>query len=166
MNSKISHSIKHRENANDVFITPLELAKKHIDFLDNIKDDDLWLDPCKNNGSYYNQFPTNKKEYCEILENKDFFDYNGNPDIIIQNHPYSLTDKWIKKNIELKPRIISFLIGIGNLTARRIEILENAGYGLSKIKMLKVYKWYGMSLIVVFEKGKKSIIEIDRKVYR
>jgi hypothetical protein len=153
-----------RNNANDVFITPLELAKKHIDMID-YKDDDIWLDPCKNDGSYYYQFPNDNKDYCEILEEIDFFNYDSYVDIIVQNPPYSLMNKWIDKNIELKPRIISMLIGIGNLTTKRIERLENAGYGLTKMKMLKVHSWYGMSCIVVFEKGKKSIIEYDRKIY-
>ena len=165
MSSSISHKIKHREVAKDVFITPLELAKNHIDMI-VFNEEDKWLDPCKNDGSYFNQFPTDNKDYCEILEDKDFLEYTGNPDIIIQNPPYSILDKWIKKNIELNPRVISMLIGIGNLTARRIEWLEQAGYGLTKMKMLKVYKWYGMSVIVVFEKEKESIIEFDRKIYK
>ena len=165
MSSKVSHNIKKRNTANDIFITPLDLAKIHIDSI-NYNDSDKWLDPCKNNGSYYNQFPNDNKDYCEILDNKDFLEYSGEVDIIIQNPPYSIMDKWIKKNIELNPRVISLLIGVGNLTARRIEMFENAGYGASYLKMLKVYEWYGMSYIVNFEKGKKSIIDIDRKVYR
>jgi len=163
--SNISRNIKNRKISKDVFITPLELSKLHIDFIDS-NENDIWLDPCKNNGSYYNQIPTDKKEWCEILEDKDFFKYEGNPDIIVQNPPYSLLNDWIKKNIELNPRVISLLIGIGNLTTRRLEWLENAGYGLTKMRMLKVYKWYGMSMLVNFEKDKKSIIEYDRKVYR
>ena len=165
MKPETSTIIKKRTSPNDVFITPKELAQKHINLIP-YNENDLWLDPCKNDGSYFNQFPTENKEYCEILENKDFFEYQGNPDIIIQNPPYSILDIWIKKNIDLNPRVISFLIGIGNLTTRRIEWLEKAGYGITKMKMLKVWKWYGMSVIVVFEKGKKSIIEFDRKVYR
>ena len=168
MTSKSSHSIKKRNKrnkANDVFITPLELAKLNIDMIDSIPDD-IWLDPCKNDGSYYNQFPTDNKEYCEILEKKDFFKYTGKPDIIIQNPPYSLMDSWIKKNIELNPRIISMLIGVNNLTARRLEWLEDAGYGITKLKMLKVWKWFGMSYIVVFEKNKESIMSYNRKVWR
>ena len=70
-----------------------------------------------------------------------------------------------KKTIELNPDCFSYLIGIGNLTARRIEWCEKAGYGLTKMKMLKVKSWYGMSVIVVFEKNKKSIMTIDRKVW-
>jgi hypothetical protein len=76
-------------------------------------------------------------------------------------------DKWIQKNIELQPKCCSFLIGLGNLTARRIEMFEVAGYKLTKMKMLKVFKWYGMSVLVNFEKTtSNSIIEIDRKVYK
>ena len=163
--SKTGHAIKSRTKANDVFITPLELAKSHIDMID-YNDNDLWLDGCKNSGSYYNQYPTENKDYCEILEDKDFFDYQGNPDIICDNPPYSLLDKWFKKVIELNPRVYSCLIGVGNLTARRIEWFQQAGYGIKKLKMLKVWSWYGMSFIVVFEKGCDSIMEIDRKVWR
>ena len=163
--SKTGHKIKHRKNPNDIFITPLDLAKKHIELIDS-NPDDLWLDTCKNNGSYYNQFPTDNKDYCEILEDKDFFEYKGKPSIIIENPPYSCLDNWFKKVIELNPRIYSCLIGINNLTARRIEWFEQAGYGIKKLRMLKVFKWYGMSYIVVFEKNCKSILEIDRKVYK
>jgi hypothetical protein len=172
MSSSVSHKIKNRKKANDVFITPLELAKVHIDFIpDEYKEDnDMWLDPCKNDGSYYNQFPEQVcKDYCEILEDKDFLEYPNLLDIrvIIQNPPYSIIDKWIAKNIELQPDCCSFLIGLQNLTARRIQMFEDAGYKLTKMKMLKVWKWYGMSVLVNFEQtSQDSIIEIDRKVYK
>ena len=57
------------------------------------------------------------------------------------------------------------LIGVGNLTARRIEWFEKKGYSLNKLRMLKVQKWYGMSYLVHFEKNSDSIMEIDRKVW-
>jgi hypothetical protein len=164
MTSKNSHNIKKRKEANDIFITPLELAKKHIDFID-FNENDKWLDPCRNNGSYFNNFPNDNKDWCEILDNKDFFEYDGEVDIIIQNPPYSIMDKWIQKNIELNPRIFSLLIGVGGLTTKRMEKIESAGYGLIKMKILKVWKWYGMSALVVFQKEKQSIIKFDRKIY-
>ena len=165
MSASISHDIKKRTVAKDVFITPIELAKKHIDMID-FDDDEIWLDPCKNDGSYYNNLPTENKKYCEILENKDFFNFNEKVDIIIQNPPYSILNLWIQKNIDLNPRIISLLICVHNLTAKRIEMFEKGGYGLTKLRMLKVWDWYGMSYICVFEKNKSSIMEIDRTVYR
>ena len=162
---KTSRKIKERKTPKNVFITPLDLAKKHIDMIDSV-DTDLWLDSSKNSGSYYNQFPTENKDYCEILEGIDFLEYHGEPDVICDNPPYSMLDSWFKKVIELQPRVYSCLIGINNLTTRRIEWFEKAGYGIKKLKMLKVYDWFGMSYIVVFEKGCNSIIDIDRKVYR
>ena len=179
MSSAISTSIKNRKKANDIFITPRDLALKHIKFIDS-RENDFWLDPCRNNenGSYYSQFPTDKKDWCEILEGRDFFTYKPPTkkenkfkikqpiNIICGNPPYSILNKWIEKCISLNPRVISMLIGVGNLTARRIETLNKAGYGIAKLKMLKVFEWYGMSYIVVFEKDKENIIEIDRKVYR
>ena len=165
MSSKTGHKIKKRDNANDVFITPLPLAKKAIDMIE-YKPDDIWFDPFKNDGSYYNQFPNQNKVYTEILEQKDFFDFNDKVDIICSNPPYSLMDRVIKKSIELQPHTINYLIGIGNLTARRIEMFEKAGYGLTKMHMCKVFKWYGMSVIVQFEKGKDNVITYDRDVWR
>ena len=47
-----------------------------------------------------------------------------------------------------------------------MEMMEKSGYGLTKIHMCKVYKWYGMSCIVVWEKNKKSILTYDRTVWR
>jgi hypothetical protein len=166
MKSSISHAIKKRDKPNDVFITPLPLAKFHIDMIETIETD-TWYDPFKNDGSYYNQFPTEKKEWSEILDGKDFFDYEGSPQIICSNPPYSILDKVIEKSINLKPRVISYLIGVGNLTARRIEMLENAGYKLKSLHMCKVFKWYGMSACVVFDNTiEKSIISFDRIVWK
>ncbi len=165
--SKTSHSIKQRTKPNDVFITPLDLAKKAIEMIE-YGESDVWLDPFKNSGNYYNQFPTEcRKEYTEILEEKDFFDFDKEDiTIVCSNPPYSLLDDVIKKTIELKPRVINYLLGINNLTARRMEMLENAGYGLTKMHMCKVYKWYGMSVIVQFEIFKPSIITMDRVVWK
>ena len=186
MSSNSSHLIKGRKNAKDVFITPKALAKMHIDMVpDEYKiPKSIWLDPCANSNVYFDQFPKIWNKYrCEILEGNSFFDCtikklsNGDVEehpkmsyyqpkyVICSNPPYSILDDWFKKTIELNPDCFSYLIGIGNLTARRIEWCEKAGYGLTKMKMLKVKSWYGMSVIVVFEKNKKSIMTIDRKVW-
>ena len=82
--SKIGHSIKKRSKANDVFITPLELAKNHIQMIE-YEESDIWYDPFKNSGNYYNQFPNDNKVWSEILEGEDFFDFNMEVDIICSN---------------------------------------------------------------------------------
>ena len=140
MKSSVSTNIKIRAIPNDVFITPLPLAKTAIDLIEYTFED-TWLDPFKNDGSYYNQYPENcNKKWCEILDNVDFFDFDEHVDIICSNPPYSCLDKVIEKSINLKPRVINYLIGINNLTARRLEMFEKANYGLTKLHMCKVYK--------------------------
>jgi len=166
MTSDISHNIKKRINPNDIFITPLKLAKSHIDKIE-YKDDDIWYDPFKNNGSYYNQFPNKNKVWSEILDNKDFFTFNEKIDIICSNPPYSMIDKVLEKSVSLKPRIISYLIGINNLTTKRIEYMQNNGYIISHLHLCKVYKWYGMSAIVIFDNSKNNpIINYDRIIWK
>lgn len=165
MTSKINHSIKQRDTANNIFITPLALSKVAIDMVEHASDD-IWFDPFKNSGSYYNQFPNQNKVYTEILEDKDFFLFTGKIDIICSNPPYSILDDVFKKSIELQPRVINYLIGINNLTAKRIELFERAGYGLTKLHMCKVFKWFGMSVIVQFEKDKPNVISYDRNVWK
>lgn len=170
MNSNNGHKIKHRKKAKDVFITPKDLALKHIEYITESYNTDgfKWLDPCRNNenGSYYSQFPNNK-DWCEILEDKDFFEYQGEINVICGNPPYSIIDKFLEKSVDLKPDIISYLIGINNLTARRIEYMKSKGYYLAKIKMLKIFQWFGMSFICIWRKGYgENLIDIDRKVYK
>lgn len=163
--SKTSHTIKKRENPKDVFITPLKLAKSHIDMIE-FKDDEIWYDPFKNTGNYYNQFPNQNKKWSEILDDRDFFSFDEKVDIICSNPPYSMIDAVLKKSISLNPRIISYLIGVNNLTPRRIEYMEKEGYFITKLHLLKVYEWYGMSYIVEWEKDAKPIINYDRVVWK
>jgi hypothetical protein len=165
MKATTNHNIKQRKEANDVFITPLELAKKQIDYI-SVNEGEVWLDPFKNSGNYYNQFPTANKEWTEILEGKDFFAYDKHVDVICSNPPYSMIDAVLQKSVELKPRVISYLIGINNLTCKRIEFMNNHNYGLTRLHFCKVYKWFGMSVIVEFELDKENVISYDRVVWK
>ena len=164
--SKTCDNIKKRENPNDIFITPLGLAKLHIDSIKANKNE-IWFDPFRNNGAYYNQFPTENKKWTEILDGKDFFLFNEHIDILCSNPPYSIIDKVLDKCIELQPRVISFLIGFFNLTTKRIEKMEKAGYIIKYFHLTKVYKWFGMSVIVNWEKSNdNSCINYDRIIWK
>jgi len=167
MTSTISHSIKHRSVAKDVFYTPLDVATKHISLIPR-EDDDVWLDPFRGKGVYYDNFRADFKDWCEIEDGKDFFSYEGTPSIICSNPPYSLLDKVFAKSIELKPRVISYLLLHGAMTPRRMEMFNEAGYGLTSIYITKVYKWYGMAEAYTFEMGKPNMAHItyDRVVHK
>lgn len=162
--SATGHAIKNREMPNDIFYTPVTVVQRHLAMIEKLPTD-KWLDPFKGKGAYFDKLPDNK-EWCEITEGRDFFDYVEPVDIIVSNPPYSCLDKVLQHSVSLKPRIISYLIGQQNLTAKRIEFMNENGYGLSKVCLLKVFKWYGMSYIVVFEKGAGNCMDYDRKVHR
>ena len=169
---KISRKIMKREKPNDVFLTPISLVETHINFIkDLVRDGDKILDPFYGTGNYYNTlvnvFDKCIVDWTEIEKGRDFFEYKYEKDIIISNPPYSILNKVFEKSVELKPRVISYLIAVHNLTTRRIETMNNNGYYLHSCKLLKVYKWFGMSCIATFIKGdNKNCIDFDRVVYR
>jgi len=171
MKSNISHNIKKRESPNDKFYTPLSLVSIHLDLVkEYVNHDDVILEPFYGSGNYYNSFDKvftkNTFEFTEIDLGLDFFEYSKNVDVIISNPPYSCIDKVLEKSVELNPHTISYLIGINNLTAKRIEFMNKHGYNLSKLHVTKVFKWYGMSAIVVFTKSTNNCVSYDRIVHK
>jgi len=167
MSSTISHSIKGREKSSDVFYTPETLMREHLQLIiEYVKDGDKWYEPFYGGGIYYNAFPTENKVFTEIAMGKDFFEFKDKVDVIVSNPPYSMIDKVLEHSVLLNPRVISYLIGMGNLTAKRMEYMNQQGYGLAKLHMTKVFKWYGMSFIVVFVKDSENCISFDRKVHK
>lgn len=155
--SKQGHSIVKRENPNDIFITPPELAIKHIQMVLKLTDNEemVWYDPFKNTGNYFNNYPQFegvKHEWSEILEGRDFFKFNGQVGCIVSNPPYSLMNEVIDKSISLKPAVISFLIGNMNLTPNRIQYFNERGYYLAQLHFCKIYEWFSNSFIVSFKR--------------
>ena len=158
---KINHKIKHRKKINNEFNTPKLLAKMLIDYTPINKDDTIF-ESAYGTGNFYSQFP----EQHKIGYTTNFFNKYEKWDWIITNPPYSELDNWFKHTLELSNKGFGLLIGWNNLTARRIEMCNNEGFGLTKIIMFKVFKWFGMSCYCVFEKNKENIIDIERTVWR
>jgi len=163
--------IQNRENPNDVFLTPETLVKIHLELVKPFyKPNDKILDGFYGKGIYYNMFPTYFKDcnrdFTEIEMGKDFFEYYEKIDMIVSNPPFSQIDNVFEKSVMLDPHTISYLIGAMNLTTRRIAYMEKNGYKLVKFHLTKVYKWFGMSCIVVFSKEGNSCLSYDRIVHK
>jgi len=88
-----------KEKKDDVFVTPRELCRLHIEHVQRIIemyniDDRVWLEPFRFSGHYYDQFPEHvKKEWTELWDGLSFWSYFGKPDIICTNPPYSCLGK-------------------------------------------------------------------------
>jgi DNA modification methylase len=172
MKSNTADKIKKRTSPNDKFYTPTSLVISHLELIREYVTDPSGIiyEPFSGQGAYLNQFSqngfNNRVVSTELDKGENFFDFNEQVDYIISNPPYSFIDNVLEKSVSLQPKMISYLIGVNNLTAKRIEYMNKNGYFLTKLKMCKVYKWFGMSFICVFIKGEKNCIEYDRVVYR
>jgi DNA modification methylase len=171
MDPNTTRAIRYRKTPNDAIYTPPELVTHHLGYIkEHVNPNDVIYDPFYGDGRYYNSFKNhfteNTYEYTEIEMGLDFFDFNKSVDVIVSNPPYSILDKVFEKCIELKPHTISFLIGHINLTPKRMEMMNNAGYYLCKSYITQVHKWFGRSIIVVFtNKQKTNCIDFDRNTY-
>lgn len=152
----------------------------------------LLYDPFRNNeqGSYYSQFKGGHQQcstsglsisqaWAEITEGRDFFKYNPQPEnpgkglIIISNPPYSILDKVLQRSVDLEPDIISYLIGMHNVTPKRIEFMESKGYYIKDMKLMNIYKWFMMTCQVTWVKYKSNyvvykttgLMNYSRKIY-
>jgi len=164
MKSEIAHKIKHRKVPNDEFITPQELADKLVKLVPITKND-IICDNAYGTGVFYKAFeytPAIIKQFCK----DDFFEWDKKQHWFITNPPYSRLDRWLEHSCKLAIKGFDYLLGLHNLTPRRIEMCEKYGFGITKIYLCKVYKWFGISAFIVWEKGKKGIIQYDRIVWR
>lgn len=128
---------KQSENTKDVVYTPDFVSSKIIEIL---SPSGVCLDPCKGDGSFYNNLPAGKM-YCEIDEGHDFFEFNKKVNWIIGNPPYSLFEEFLRHSFELSDNV-SFLVPINKVFQREIimNIINNYG---------------GIKSIIVFGSGQK-----------
>lgn len=129
--SKLVPKIDKRQAAiNDVVMTPYHLAKTMIDSLP-IKG--KVLDPCRGLGAFYNQLPGNK-DWCELSEGKDFFEYTDKVDWIVSNPPWSIYRDFTKHAYKIADNI-AFLTTINHdlVLKARLKDMDEAGFGIREI---------------------------------
>lgn len=118
--------------SNDIVYTPIELAQY---ILEHFNPQGFILEPCKGNGAFYNLM-CEPKDYCEIAENKDFFEYTQHVDWIVTNPPWSLFRKFLEHSMNIADNIV-FLITINHMwTKARIRMIQNASFGIKEILLL------------------------------
>ncbi|MES2382873.1 MAG: hypothetical protein V4538_17630 [Bacteroidota bacterium] len=99
----------------DIVYTPVYVSENIIKHLNP---SGKMLDPCKGDGSFYNLL-TGDKDYCEIREGKDFFNYKGKVDWVIGNPPYSIFEDFLKKSFEISDNV-SFLVPTNKVFQRQV----------------------------------------------
>lgn len=91
-----------KATAADNVMTPTHIAKIVIE---HYKPLGFTLEPAKGTGNIYNLLPE-PKDWCEIAEGKDFFEFNGKVDWIITNPPYSIYNLFLKHCFDLADNVV------------------------------------------------------------
>lgn len=114
--------------SNDVIYTPVELAER---LLKHFNPQGKGLEPCKGSGNIYNLM--SNADWCEISEEKDFFDYHNKVDYIFTNPPWSNIKNFMEHSFELADEVY-FLITINHVwTKARIKLLQQYNFGIKEI---------------------------------
>lgn len=127
----------------DIVYTPDNVSRHIVEFL---KPAGKCLDPCKGDGAFYKFFPEDK-DYCEIREGKDFFEYNQAVDWVIGNPPYSIFKEFLEKSFEIADNV-SFLVPTNKVFQRQV-IMEM----INKYGGIKSIIIYGSGTLIKFPFG-------------
>ena len=90
---------------NDVVMTPEKTA---IKIIEHFQPKGSILEPCRGTGTFYNNFPNEDKDWCEISEGKDFLQYEKHVDWIITNPPFSIFDLFLEHSLKISDNIVFF----------------------------------------------------------
>lgn len=127
----------------DIVYTPASVAQGIINYL---KPSGICLDPCKGDGAFYDLLPEGR-QYCEITEGKDFFDYRGGANWIIGNPPYSIFKDFLEYSFELADNV-SFLVPTNKVFQRQVIMEMINKYGGIKSMII-----YGSGQLIGFPFG-------------
>lgn len=95
---------KNGNNKTDKVYTPSAIAKLIIS---KFNPTGKVLDPFKGKGAFYDNYPSDiEKDWCEIDEGRDFFEYTDHVDWIITNPPYSIYDEVMEHSMEIADNIV------------------------------------------------------------
>lgn len=90
-------------NPRDVVFTPDNVAQMIVDYFNPTG---LCLDPCRGEGAFFKYLPCDSREWCEITEGRDFFDYHTKVDWIISNPPFSDLNDFLVHSFEISKNVV------------------------------------------------------------
>jgi len=154
----------------DKHYTPEEVAKDCLDLLP-IKYTDIVVDA----GSgikkvWYDNLKVKTKYEYEIEEGNDFLKHTDPVDWVVGNPPFSLGWEFLHHSSRIARKGIAFLGSYKNINSNllptRLKKMEDAGFGITRIHVMTISKWYGRYFFIVYEMGKPSIVSYTLKNYK
>ncbi|MHA1201315.1 MAG: hypothetical protein ACTSQ4_02185 [Candidatus Heimdallarchaeaceae archaeon] len=151
---------KHHHSDRDRIFTPELIVKKLISKIPS-KEKDSWCDCCYGKGVFFDNFPTENKEYFEIDMGKDFLYSDGKWDWVVTNIPFSQPKEFIFKMANSCIKGFGILCLANSMTATRLKELENLGFFVHNLTTLYIREWgFGYRTdFYVFSKSKNISFE-------
>lgn len=141
--------------------TPFECARDLMRYVP-LEAGDKVVEPFKGEGAFYNNFPDFvEKDWAEIKEGKDYKDLPDDYDWVITNPPFQLEKGkntfWFLLDY-YSTRAKKGIAFLGNdtcfstLTPRRMQLLHERGWSITKLVVSSIKKWRGRYFFFVLEK--------------
>ena len=146
--------------------TPAQCAKdliSHVPLLPG----DILLEPFRGEGAFFNAFPSDTvKLWAEKEKGVDYTDISGFYDWVITNPPFQLNNGsklvnsfWFLLDYytQRAKKGIAFLANdrcFSTLTPRRMAVLKERGWALTRVIVCSIRKWRGRYFFIVLEKDK------------
>lgn len=157
--------------------TPKELAKDLMPYVPLVSGDRV-CEPFRGEGAFYNAFPPNCiSSWAEIQQGKDFRDLSGEIDWVITNPPFKLEvpgkrvnafwylldyyTQRVKKGVAFLANDACFC----TLTPRRMKLLQERGFSITKIVVCSVKKWRGRYFFFLVEKRPNFLVSFLQDNY-
>jgi len=124
------------DNYSDIVYTPEDVC---IKLIQHFKPTGLILEPAAGDGAFYKNLPE-PKDWCEIEQGRDFFDYTQKVDWVMTNPPWSLMRKFLNHSYKIADNVC-FLIPVYHLwTKARLRDMKSAGFGIKEICVFETPK--------------------------
>ena len=147
-----------RHRKNDLFFTPVEVAKKCISTMP-VANGDVLYDPFYGDtGPFYEHF-REPREWAEIRMGRDFFDRTEPVDFICSNPPFSILTQVLQHSCKVCRKGFGYIILSTALTLSRLNLCRSHGFELTRVGLIQNRRWFGYPcLFVVFERGGAGVL--------
>lgn len=121
----------------DLIMTPPALA---VRIVEHFKPAGRCLEPCRGQGAFYAALmacpSVTSVAWCELAQDRDFFDWQEPVDWIVTNPPWSKILPFLKHSMTLSPNVV-FLCSISHVLLKaRLTAIHDCGFGLREALLL------------------------------
>jgi hypothetical protein len=114
----------------DLVFTPRSLAREIIE---HFPLHGKLLDPCRGDGAFYDYFPEHcETDWCEITQDRDFFDYDEHVDWIVTNPPWSRIREFLEHGMEIADNIVFLVQMVHVCTKARLRAIRDSGFAFKE----------------------------------